>query len=197
MPKIKKVLVGVFIVFLFIVSGELLYLFLFNKNLNINADKTPYHGPVDPVTYKNLKIKPAIHPNMIDQMKRYIVSPDSSLYMLSQTNTKVLDIIDGEVEVEHVIDKKYLGTNKFPFAMKLENKVLPEGYIWHYYTEEILKRLRVHIVKNGETKPGSIKDIKENDRVVISERWDPSVDPMQNLENLNAQVVDLDIYIYR
>ncbi len=194
---LKVAIVILFLVNL-IAGGLILYNRFFpGKRTLTDSDSTPYHGPVDPVKlYKNLKVEPAIHPKILLQMKKYIKSPESSMFILSQQNTKILEIIDTGVEVQHVVDKRYEGVHNFPYALRLENKALPQGYIWHYYTENLLKKIKVYIVENGQTRQAGLKDLKKNDQVVISERWDPSIYP-EDFEKYEDQVVDLSIYIYR
>ncbi len=204
----NKILSIIFILLFLLLIGEVVYLMnIKNSPKVVNQVKKndlPFHPSTQTSSeaYKKLKVEPAIHPETLKMLARFMKSSSSegSLYILQEQTTKVLGI---EARGACVEDRRngvlYPGQICFPFAMKLEDKILPEGYVWTYLTESNIKKTTVYIKNKEGQKAATLKDIQPNDLITTVEKWDPSIafDINKLKEYLDEQIVELTIYINR
>ena len=141
----------------------------------------------------------AVHPTMLEIIKRYVKSPESSLYILAeQSNIRVLEVERKSACVE---DRRngivFPGEICFPFAMKLENKSTPNGYIWVFLTENQIKKVKVYKRNNNTLSQARLSDIKVNDRISTVEKWDPSIHFDINFlkDSLDKQMIEYNLYL--
>ena len=206
---LNKLLIAIFVVLLIIIVESAVFLVVMNNFSQKASQEKKNNLPFHPSTktsskaYKNLKFEPAIHPTMLKQLSKFMKSPNNDLgglYILQEQTTKVIEI---EAKGACVEDRRngvlFEGTICFPFAMKLENKTLPEGYTWTYFTETNIKVTKVYIKSRSVKRPAQLKDIKPGDTITTIEKWDPSIpwDVVKLIEYLNKQMVELTIYINR
>jgi hypothetical protein len=203
----NKIILTLIILFVLLLIGELIYLLYGSKlvKLNKTADKGVFvpSAKTSSNEYKKLATtaEPAINPKMFERLKNYVKSPESRLSILSEQTTTVLEVATEGANVEDRRDGKlYPGKIYFPYAVKLANKVMPEGYIWFFFHEPVMKKTSVFIrSKGGSLTKAGFKDIRVGDIISTVEKWDPSVEPdMNNLqETLAKQVIEYTIYIER
>lgn len=209
MSKIGKVLLVFLIILLIIILGELFYILVITdkKPLKSESFKTktgqPMHETTDTSLPEYKKIvetsERAIHPTVLDKLGKILKYPnDGGLYILQESTAKVLAV---EPKGACVEDRRngvlYPGEICFPFAIKLEDKFLPEGYVWIYFTETNIKNTKVYIkTKNGNV-PTSLQKIQPNDVVFRVEKWDPSIpfDISKLKEYIDKQMIEHNIYI--
>lgn len=214
----SKLLTIIFGILLVVIVIELTILFLNqkskpkydvlnNKKLSENKPRItktgqPFHESTksnSPEYQKMLTtITPAIHPTVLDQLRRMIKSEDASVYILQESKEKVVGV---EPKGACVEDRRngvvYPGEICFPFAIKVEDKVLPEGYHWIYFTEKNIKQTKVFIKTKKGNVLSSLQQIQPGDIILRIEKWDPSVpfDINQLKEYLDKQLIEQNIYI--
>lgn len=195
-----KLLKVVFVILIIITLTEVgYYIYL---QLKTKYDKAIFTPSISTNTeaYKDFKTEQAIHPTVLEQLKRYIKSPESRMYILSEETAKVLEIAKDGACVEDWRDGKlYPGKICFPFALKLENKTLPEGYIWNYFTERQMTKLNVYIKDGDQLEKSAFNQIRNNDLITAIEKWDPSVEiDLSNLKDtLDKQMIEMSLYILK
>lgn len=204
MIKLNKVLLFIFTLTVLIIAGEAIYLYTISKYAIKKEEKALFIKTTDQSEdkYKAMKeMEPAIHPKMIERLKGYVKSSESRLYILSEQTAKVLDIAKDGASVEDRREGKvYPGKIYFPYAIKLANQAMPDGFIWMYFHDGVIKRTNVWTkTQDGKQQKAELKDIKIGDTITTIEKWDPSVEPNMNRlqETLEKQVVDYNIYIKR
>jgi hypothetical protein len=211
MKFFKSLLFGFFFILLITIAVEVLFLYsVKNKAPSNNLRTTKTGQPLHKTTsvsiseYKEMATStiPAFHPSIIKDLEKYVKFPDDNnakLLIYQENKTKVLAI---EPKGACVEDRRngvlYPGEICFPFAMKIEDKKLPHGYTWIYFTETNLKNTNVYIKKNGREIKTNLQSIKPNDIVKTVEKWDPSIpfDISKLKDYLDKQMVEFNIYIY-
>ena len=212
--KLLKIIFGVLLVVIVIELTFLFYNLKLNPNKGLNTKKLtenkpritktgqPFHESVNTSSPEYQKvlttITPAIHPSVLNKLEAMIKSENGRIYILQELKKTVIAV---EPKGACVEDRRngvvYPGEICFPFAIKVEDKVLPEGYHWIYFTEKNIKQIKVFIkTKNGNF-PSSLQQIQPGDIILIIDKWDPSIpfDINQLKEYLDKQLIEQNIYI--
>ncbi|MCL5797481.1 MAG: hypothetical protein M1366_01645 [Patescibacteria group bacterium] len=176
----NKILGGVFILLILITAVEIGVYFFYQQKivLGINnpvrtVNLTPY--PTFPTLQEN--VTPAINPTLQAQINSWAntpYNPNNKVYVTTDVkNSKVLDVAYNGISINgnHIPDF----TPPHPFALKLTDSSMQEGY-WSYFREnDLSSKIQVFINSQNQKKLGTIKDIKIGDTIELLQVEDPHV----------------------
>ena len=212
--NLLKIIFGVLLVVIVIELTFLFYNLKLNPNKGLNTKKLsqnkpritktgqPFHETINassPEYQKMLTtITPAFHPTVLDTLKRMFKSENASVYIFQESKHKVLDV---EPKGACVEDRRngvlYPGEICFPFAIKVEDKILPQGYHWLYFTEKNIAKTKVFIKTKNNNILSSLYQIQPGDIILKIEKWDPSIpfDINHLKDYLDKQLIEQYVYI--
>lgn len=165
----------IFLILILITFGEVIYYFFTLNNTKNNFSSI--NGDVIP---SNL----SIHPQRLSELAKYINTDDRKIYIVFETNTFIKEVYPGGKTVDGYF---------YPFAIAYEY----QNGMLNLFTEEMLKKVKITIVKDEHNSFGSVQDLKSKDRVLIQAIQDHSISLTERIDNFSKELKNYYIYVYK
>ena len=124
---------------------------------------------------------PAIHPEVVDVLKRGVYDANIQMSIKADTHSSIVEI---------AANGKKLRDMNFPFALKLTSSTI--GSRWFFFSDELLKQIKVYSRAKGKDTLISIKDLSVGDKIFMSEIYDPFFAPGNPDQLINFEIYKLE-----
>ncbi|OGG26241.1 hypothetical protein A2960_04665 [Candidatus Gottesmanbacteria bacterium RIFCSPLOWO2_01_FULL_39_12b] len=171
-----RLLKVIFAILILITVGEITYYFYLSFTSKAETNM-PIYGDT---ASSNL----AIHSQRLKEIAEYRNSSGKKIYIVFETNTSIEEVYPG--------GKKQDGFS-YPFAIRYND----QKDMLYLFSEEMLKKVKIIIVKGENSSFGTVTDLKSKDRVLIQAIQDHSISPTERIDNFAKELKNYYIYVYK